>query len=73
MKKDTLKLFVLTINDHVETEVHLFSNWSAVVKFVSKNAKVDFDTVKECLDETNAYVDEVTNKSYNVTIQEVED
>ena len=72
MKKDALKLFVLVIDDYVENEVHLFSNWNSVVKCVAEKSKGDYDTVKESLDETNAWVDELANVSYNVRIQEVE-
>ena len=73
MKKDTLKLFVLTIKDFMVVEVHLFNRWSAVVNRVAEKAHADWDTVKKSLDAENQWVDELTNVSYNVNIQEVED
>ena len=74
MKKDNgLKLFVLLIEDFVETtEVHLFSNWNAVVDCVAEKSQGDAETIRESLDESNAWVDETANVSYTVTTQGIE-
>ena len=72
MKKNNLKLFVLTIKDYMAVEVHLFNRWSAVVNRVAEKAHADLNTVKESLDADNQWVDELANVSYKVTIQEVE-
>ena len=74
-KKNTLQLFVLTVFDCVDTEVHLFSNWNSILNYVVERSGSlnDPETIKESLNETNAWVDEVLNLSYNVAIQGVED
>lgn len=73
MKKDTLKLFVLTIMDYMVVEVHLFNRWSAVVNYVAERTHTDFDAVKKSLDARNQWIDESKSISYTVTIQGIED